>query len=318
MKTKLKYTLLPALAAGLFVVTGCATNRPPRQVGGPGLQPMPPSFEEVYHGGGRPESVQPMPIEVMPLPGTPIQVAPAPTPVPAPIAPRTGTPYTIRRGDSLSGIAARHRITWRELADYNHIADPNRIRVGQTILLPPDAVGTAAAPQTGAPAPVAPAPAPAMAGSGTYVVQPGDNLTVVARRNNTTIRALREVNNLSSDTIRVGQTLKLPAGGTSTSMADTGRSVPAPSPVATPRPVTPPSTGGVTPPVAPVVPAPAPEVEPPADERAFTIVVEEGDTLESISTSYVVSIEALRRENNLGPNAQVKAGDRLRIPPTSW
>jgi len=316
MKTKLKNPLLPAFAAGLFVLTGCATDRPPRQVGSPGLRAMPPSYEEVYHGGSRPESVQQKPIQVMPMPAVPVLIEPLPPPVaPAPVAPRTGTPYTVRRGDSISTIAARHRITWRELADYNHIADPNRIRVGQTILIPPGAQGTASLTesQSAAPAPSVPAPAPAVAGSGTYVVQPGDNLTVVARRNNTTIRALREVNNLSGDTIRVGQTLKLPAGSAAGSVADTGRSVPAPSPVATPPPPAPGPVG-----VTPVVPAPAPVVEAPADERAFTIVVEQGDTLESISTSYVVSIEALRRENNLGPNAQVKPGDRLRIPPTSW
>lgn len=47
-------------------------------------------------------------------------------------------------------------------------------------------------------------------GGGTVTVQPGDNLTKIARRNNTTISALRTANGLTSDLIRVGQKLNLP------------------------------------------------------------------------------------------------------------
>ena len=50
------------------------------------------------------------------------------------------TIYSVVSGDTLSGIAARQYGDWRlydELADYNNIADPNVIRVGQQIKLPP-------------------------------------------------------------------------------------------------------------------------------------------------------------------------------------
>lgn len=45
---------------------------------------------------------------------------------------------------------------------------------------------------------------------GVVVVQPGDNLTKIAKRNNTTISALKSANGLTTDMIRAGQKLKLP------------------------------------------------------------------------------------------------------------
>jgi LysM repeat protein len=43
-----------------------------------------------------------------------------------------------------------------------------------------------------------------------YVVKSGDTLSAIASRNHTTVAALKRANGLSSDTIRVGQRLKIP------------------------------------------------------------------------------------------------------------
>lgn len=43
-----------------------------------------------------------------------------------------------------------------------------------------------------------------------YHVQPGDSLGVIAQKNNTTVRDLKDMNQLKSDTIIVGQKLKIP------------------------------------------------------------------------------------------------------------
>lgn len=45
--------------------------------------------------------------------------------------------YRVRRGDTLSGIAARHNTTVRALVRLNDIDDPNEIRAGQRLQLPP-------------------------------------------------------------------------------------------------------------------------------------------------------------------------------------
>lgn len=44
--------------------------------------------------------------------------------------------YTVKSGDTLSGIAARYNTTYQKLAEYNNIANPSIIYVGQKIRIP--------------------------------------------------------------------------------------------------------------------------------------------------------------------------------------
>lgn len=46
------------------------------------------------------------------------------------------TVYTVVKGDTLSGIAAKYGTTYQKLAAYNNIANPNVIHVGQKIKIP--------------------------------------------------------------------------------------------------------------------------------------------------------------------------------------
>lgn len=46
------------------------------------------------------------------------------------------TVYTVKSGDTLSGIAAKYNTTYQELAKYNNISNPNKISVGQQIKIP--------------------------------------------------------------------------------------------------------------------------------------------------------------------------------------
>ncbi len=306
----MKYTLplrpllLPGLAAALLA--GCAT-RPPPPAGPPPKAELPPQ-----------RAVPARPVSTPRPRPTP---RPLPTPRPAPVS-RKGVPYTIQKGESLSAIAAKNKISWKALADYNRITDPNKIRAGQVILLPPSASSPAPAPvgPRATPRPVGPAPAPIASGD-VYVVQSGDSLSVIAVRAKTTVRAIKELNGLSSDRILVGQKLKLPQG----SSAPTPRATPAGggtmvSPAPTPAPVDPIDTNPgnlVTPPtpaptVAPVDPGPAPL------DSSFPIVVEDGETLADIARAYIVPEDKIRELNNLGPNDEVKAGDTLRIPPSVY
>ncbi len=66
----------------------------------------------------------------------PSEVEPTAAPpdaTPAPARPKT---YTIKRGDTLSGVAGSFGITWQALAELNGISDPGRLRVGQVLQLP--------------------------------------------------------------------------------------------------------------------------------------------------------------------------------------
>jgi LysM repeat protein len=55
---------------------------------------------------------------------------------PAPL-PTGGTTYVVQRGDNLFRIALRYGISYVYLAQYNGIADPSRIYVGQVLKIPP-------------------------------------------------------------------------------------------------------------------------------------------------------------------------------------
>jgi lipoprotein NlpD len=71
--------------------------------------------------------------------------APAPTPAPAAATPasrpvETGPEfYTVKRGDTLYSIALDHGTSYRELAEWNNLANPNVIRVDQVLRVRPPA-----------------------------------------------------------------------------------------------------------------------------------------------------------------------------------
>lgn len=96
-------------------------------------------------------------------------VAPSVAAKPAPVETGPGeTPYVVKAGDTLGGIARRYNVTTKELADRNGISDPRKLRAGATLVIPGQG-GSAPtpAPATGVgpvPAPkpeISPAPAPA-------------------------------------------------------------------------------------------------------------------------------------------------------------
>ena len=166
---------------------------------------------------------------------TPAPAVTAPTPAVArPTG--TGTPYVIQAGDNLSSIASRHGVTVAQIVAANQMTDPNRIRVGQSIIIP--AAGNAAAPipapAAPVPAPVAPVAAPApilevapveaaaievealpmLAGAEPFPhpVRMGDTLDSLARDYSTLKSEIMRLNNLSEDAVlRPGQTVLIPS-----------------------------------------------------------------------------------------------------------
>jgi soluble lytic murein transglycosylase-like protein len=80
------------------------------------------------------------------IPGAP--AAPVPAPAPAPAAAPATAQHTVVPGQHLTAIATLYGTTVAVLADLNKLANPNRIRLGQVLLVP-------------VPAPPAPVPAPA-------------------------------------------------------------------------------------------------------------------------------------------------------------
>lgn len=75
-----------------------------------------------------------VPTEVEPTPTT----AAEPTATAAPSAAPSSAPatYTVKSGDTLSGIADEFGTTWQEIAKLNDLEDPGRLHVGQVLQLP--------------------------------------------------------------------------------------------------------------------------------------------------------------------------------------
>ena len=63
---------------------------------------------------------------------------PAPMNTPAPVPTQQARTYKVKRGDTLSGIAARFGTTVRVLIDLNDIKNPSRIAIGARLKLPPE------------------------------------------------------------------------------------------------------------------------------------------------------------------------------------
>jgi membrane-bound lytic murein transglycosylase D len=110
--------------------------------------------------------------------------------------------HTVRKGETVSGIAARYHTSPARIASLNNLSRRNLIRVGQTLKLP----GGVGAPADGK-------TATRSSGNQTYVVRRGDNLAVIARRTGVTQRQLMAINSLENpDRIYPGQRLRLSRG----------------------------------------------------------------------------------------------------------
>lgn len=120
--------------------------------------------------------------------------------------------YTVQSGDTLSGIANRYSTTVNHLASLNDISNPNRIYVGQRLL-----VRQQASSQTNTNTSSSTANTSSSA-TGTYTVQSGDTLSGIANKFGTNYESLASLNNISNpNRIYVGQVLKLSANLTTAS-----------------------------------------------------------------------------------------------------
>jgi len=224
------------------------------------------------------------------------------------------TVYLVQRDDTLSKISKKYNIKISAIMRLNPSIKGDTIRIGQKLKLPGKVeVGEQKAPAADKPAKKA--FQPYTGATKEYVVKAGDTLGAIAYGNGINIRQLKELNGLTSDVVRVGQKLKIPADGK-----------PAAKPAAAVAPVVVESAPAVVEqPVqeAPVVeetvaaetPAPVAETVAPAPEVATTTyVVQEGDDMTSVSISWGVSAAAIRELNNLGEGDQLQPGQVIKLP----
>lgn len=165
--------------------------------------------------------------------------------------------YTVVRGDSLWSIANRFGVTVQQLKDANNLTS-DVLSVGQVLRIPSSNNGGST-------------------GSFRYTVQKGDSLWSIASRYGVSVNALREANNLSSDTLSIGQVLIIPgvSSGEEDNEGDNNETVPS---------------------------------------TTYTVV--RGDSLWSIANRFGVTVQQLRDANNLTSDT-LSVGQVLIIPGVS-
>lgn len=99
--------------------------------------------------------------------------------------------YIVKKGDSLWSIASKNNITVDNIKKLNNLSS-NNLSVGQVLKLSYDAKKED------------------IKESNIYTVKKGDSLWLIANKYGTTVDELKNINNLKSNTLSIGQTLIIP------------------------------------------------------------------------------------------------------------
>ena len=148
--------------------------------------------------------------------------------------------YIVKSGDSLYSIAKKYNTTVDEIKKLNNLTS-NSLSIGQILNIPLSEVVLV----------------------NEYIVKSGDSLYSIANKYNTTVNELKSLNNLSNNTLSIGQVLKLPK----------------------------------------------------VDEIVTVneYIVKSGDSLYSIAKKYNTSVDELKSLNNL-TSSMLSVGQKLNIP----
>ena len=259
-----------------------------------------------------------------------IDVSPVPS---MPVVPSTAeTVYRVQQGDKLSSISSMYGSSWKELADYNNLTNPNRLKVGQEIRIPGAAGVHAPVKRTSAPAVSSRPVSSSIKQGSSYVIQRGDSLSSIAKRSGLTVSEIKQANSLTSDAIVAGKSLTIPKKG---EVKAPVKATSAPAKVAAPTPVKPaaeiplpvpapladstPAVSEATAPLAGSAPVPVvPEAAPVATAASVPVydhVLYPGETLDDVARQYGSTKEAILKINPsiTDPNS-IKPGTKILVP----
>jgi peptidoglycan endopeptidase LytE len=184
--------------------------------------------------------------------------------------------YTVKSGDTLSGIASRHNISVSNLMNWNNLSS--------TLIYPGDKLAVSNGGSSGSSSSGNSGSSGGSSSSGsstTYTVKAGDTLSHIAVRHGVSVSNLKNWNNLSSDLIRVNQKLKIngssSGSGNSGSSGSSGNS----------------GSSGQT-------------------GTATVYTVKAGDSLSRIASNHGVSVSNLKNWNNLSSDLII-IGQKLNI-----
>ncbi|MCR1902282.1 LysM peptidoglycan-binding domain-containing protein [Ligilactobacillus apodemi] len=200
----------------------------------------------------------------------------------------TGT-YTVKSGDTLYRIAQNNNMSLDTLKSLNGLTS-NTIYVGQVLKVSGSTStttsNTSSGSQTTTPAATTNQTTSTATATGTYTVKSGDTLYRIAQNNNMSLDTLKSLNGLTSNTIYVGQVLKV-SGSTSTTTSNTSSGS---------QTTTPATTTGTT----------------STATATGTYTVKSGDTLYRIAQNNNMSLDTLKSLNGLTSNT-IYVGQVLKV-----
>jgi membrane-bound lytic murein transglycosylase D len=186
-----------------------------------------------------------------------------PTPVKSqPIKIDSPTRYMVKNGDTLWEIAAAYGVSISELKRLNELGT-NTVYAGRWLKIPEH--GSDVQVQT------------AQVTYDIYTVKRGDNLSKIANRYKVTPESIRDANQLPTNRLYAGMSLKIPSKASSnTQVASRNQNV-----------------------------------DKEIDNKVYT--VKRGDTLWKIAKNHGVEISDLAKWNNISPRSRLSPGDKLKI-----
>ena len=212
--------------------------------------------------------------------------------------------YVVKKGDSLWKISKVEGVSVGELSRANSLTKTSTLKVGQKLTVPAVAkaektnVATASVVPTSTdattPSPTTTAAVTTDAGGASYTVKSGDSLWKIARQQNVSVAAMKQANNLSSDSLKVGQKLHVPTA-TAKATTDTAANT---------------VSAGIATASSTAWQAPGTY-----QENGQTIhVVDFNESPATIAKKYGIKTDNLLKANNVTDAKKVQYGQRLVIP----
>jgi cell wall-associated NlpC family hydrolase len=104
--------------------------------------------------------------------------------------------HTVKKGETLSGIAQKHHTSIKKIRQANSLKKGDVIKFGKVLKVPVNKYTA----KEKTPAPFT-----------KYVIKKGDTLSTIARKHTTTVTKIQKTNGIKkSETLRIGQVLKIP------------------------------------------------------------------------------------------------------------
>ena len=170
--------------------------------------------------------------------------------------------YTVKQGDTLYKIANKYNTTAQKIIDLNYLKSTS-ITPGQVLRIPETYTKESEM---------------YLPNYTNYIVKSGDTLYKIANQNNISVDTLKKDNSLSTNTLKVGQILKIRIPNNETVVEE---------------------CYGI-------------DYTPPSINNNVIYIVKKGDSLYSIAKKYNTTVDTIKKKNNLKSNT-LSIGQKLTI-----